>query len=208
MISIMCSNCGKENVEENKNNIITECAFCFATLNQLPTGINENKQVVKIKNLTLIYQITQDKIEININEKVILGRENHGRELFEKIRINGKVTISRKHCSIEYKDGKFYLFDDSSLNGTFLGINKIDCKKNEQVIENHDFVYLGEEPFMALINFEDPEQLEKEKTDSEENSRIVKQYQCNDQNCGGYKSEKPFELCPVCGTFNNVIFIY
>jgi dipeptidyl-peptidase-4 len=24
----------------------------------------------------------------------------------------------------------------------------------------------------------------------------------------GYKSEKPFELCPVCGTFNNVIFIY
>lgn len=208
MLKLICPNCNAENKFSNKNKIPSECTFCWEPI---PDGVEiedvENKR--EINGLTIIYQITQHSLNIPITGKVILGRDNFGASLFSKILFNGKHVISRKHCSIEFKDGNFYLLDEGSLNGTYYGVNKLICKDAPQIIEDKSIFYLGEEAFIAQINFKDDGQdkdLDIEAKESE--TRNVKNYRCNDQNCSGYESSEPFDVCPVCGAFKNIISVY
>ena len=51
--------------------------------------------------------------------------------------------ISRQHAKIEYRDGRFYLTDLGSTNGTYL--NKTFVAKNEKVkLKSMDILTLGE----------------------------------------------------------------
>ncbi len=128
--------------------------------------------------------------------------------MFSQILYNGKPTISRRHCSIEFKDGKFILSDEGSLNGTFAGVNKLDCRNNPQVIEHNSILFIGKEPFLAQINFKQKKSDAEENKPTEETTRKIKHYRCNDQNCSGYTSEEIFDYCPECSSFNNFIVIY
>ena len=207
MIKIICTNCNQENKFISERDILPECEHCFAVLEQPYTILPCEETDIEVKGLTLIYQITQEKIEITAKEKAILGRENVGNELFSRILSNGKPVISRIHCSIEFIDGKFIIKDENSVNGTYYGLNKQDCSKTPQIIENNGILYIGEEAFLARINIKKESRKEAENKESKENATPVK-YRCNDENCSGYESEKKFDVCPVCDASNNIIQIY
>ena len=208
MLKVICPNCKAENKFQNRNSIPSECTFCWEPI---PDGVEikgeEDNQ--EISGLTIIYQITQQRLIIPAGEKVILGRDNYGANVFSQILFNGKPVVSRKHCSIEFKDENFYLLDEGSLNGTFYGVNKLNCKGSPQVIEDNGIFYMGEEAFIAQINFKDEIQNKDLSTIVKEvETNAIKHYRCNDQNCSGYESPTSFDVCPVCGAYKNIIPVY
>ncbi len=202
MFKIVCPNCEKENLFQSRNNTPTECSFCWE---QIPQGVQivEQKESREIPGLTIIYQITQQRIEISTFHKVILGREYFGANVFSQILFNGKPVVSRKHCSIEFKDGNFYLLDEGSKNGTFYGVNKLSCKDSPQLIEDGSIFHIGEEPFIAQINYkEDVKQQEGGKIGEQEKEKKVIQYRC--RGCGN-DFGKFTDECPNCEKYNSLI---
>jgi pSer/pThr/pTyr-binding forkhead associated (FHA) protein len=208
MLKIICPNCDKENIFQSRGNMPSECSFCFTsfpstiTISEIADGSRE------ITGLTIIYQINQQRLEISTLHKTILGRENFGAAVFSKIFFNGKPVVSRKHCSIEFTDGKFYLLDEGSLNGTFYSVNKISCKTSPQVIEDKSIFYIGEEAFLAQINFkEEAKKVEVVTPTKEEETKAIKVYRCNESGCG-YETQSFISVCPNCSTYNSLIPIY
>lgn len=208
MLKLICPNCKAENKFHNRNSIPSECTFCWEPI---PEGIEivgeeDNKEII---GLTIIYQITQQGLNIPASDKVILGRGNYGANVFSQILFNGEPVISRKHCSIEFKDGNFYLLDEGSLNGTFYGVNKISCKGSPHIIEDKRIFYLGKEAFIAQINFKDEIQNQGlAETAKGLETKTIKLFRCNDQNCSGFETSEPFDVCPVCGAYRNIIPVY
>jgi hypothetical protein len=182
-----------------------KCSILFEEERVIEIEIIEEKE---INSLTLIYQINQQRIEIPSLSKTIIGRENFGADVLSKILFNSKPVISRKHCSIEFREGDFYLIDEGSLNGTFIykGDNKISCKDNQQKIENKNVIYLGEEPFLTLINFK--EQIaENKKVNNDEIQQKMKisNYKC--KKCG-ITSNEDITKCPNCGFKKAFVPVY
>ncbi len=209
MFKIVCPSCKAENKFQSRDNTPIECSFCWESIPQ-DTQIIGNEDSREIIGLTIIYQITQQRIEISTLHRTVLGRENFGANVFSKIFFNGKPVVSRKHCSIEFKGGNFYLLDEGSLNGTFYGINKLSCKNSPQVIEDKSIFYIGEEAFLAQINYEEQKQetIQHTEIENKKEAKAIKLYRCNDQNCSGYESPSPFDVCPSCGAFKNIIPVY
>ena len=208
MFKIVCPNCKAANKFHNRSSIPSECSFCWETI---PEGIeiDDEEDNQEIIDLTIIHQITQQRLNVPAATKVILGRDNYGANAFSQILYNGKPVVSRKHCSIGFKDGNFYLVDEGSLNGTFYGVNKLSCKDSPQIIEDKSIFYLGEEAFIAQINFKDEIPIENLATVTKEvETKTIKLYRCNDQNCSGYESPDSFDVCPICGAYKNIIPIY
>ncbi len=206
MRKIICPNCNRENKFHSRSNTPSECSFCFDSFDSSITIIEYNDDGREITGLTIVYQINQMQLEISTLHKTILGRENFGASIFSKIFFNGTPVVSRKHCSIEFKDDHFYLLDEGSLNGTFYGVNKISCKISPQVIENKSIFYIGEEPFLAQINYQERKQeaLSVQAIESKDEVKVVKLYQCNEPMCG-YESKNNVSICPKCNTFNSLI---
>lgn len=202
MHKIICPSCNKENIFNNRNEASSECTFCWksfpenVSISELP---DENREIV---GLTLVYQIKQHRLEVSTLHKTILGRENLGASLFSTIFFNGKPVISRKHCSIEFIDGNFYLLDEGSLNGTYYGVNKISCKNAPQIIENKSILYIGEEPFFAQINFKTPEINEITAKAINEELKKIKGYRC--KACGSEFNEYLL-TCSTCERYNTLI---
>jgi pSer/pThr/pTyr-binding forkhead associated (FHA) protein len=98
--------------------------------------------------LFIIYALRSDGSEVEIvkvpedGSEVVLGR----REL-EQYAWRDPQTISRKHFTIRVKDGKAYVRDDGSLNGTYIDGKDIRGKSEVEVP-------LGKE--IALVNPEQP----------------------------------------------------
>lgn len=207
MLKIICPNCDKENTFQSRGNTPSECSFCFTSF---PTSItitetaDDGREII---SLTIIYQINQQRLEISTMQKTILGRENFGANVFSKIFFNGKPVVSRKHCSIEFANGKFYLLDEDSLNGTFYGVNKISCKSSPQVIEDKSIFYIGEEAFLAQINYQEHKQEASSQSTREiiNESKTIKQYRC--RGCGN-NFEEFSDDCPICDRYNSLIPIY
>jgi protein-arginine kinase activator protein McsA len=207
MLKIICPNCDKENTFQSRGSTPFECSFCFTSF---PSSITISETAVDgrgIIGLTIIYQINQQRLEISTLRKTTLGRENFGASVFSKIFFNGKPVVSRKHCSIEYKDGKFYLIDEDSLNGTFYGVNKISCKNTPQVIEDKSIFYIGEEAFLAQINYQDTKHEETSQLVMEiiNETKTIKQFRC--RSCGN-NFEEFSDDCPICDRYNSLIPIY
>ena len=206
MLKIICPNCEKENTFHSRGNIPSECSFCFTEFPTTSTFSETADSVSEITGLTIIYQITQQRLEISTLHKSILGRENFGASVFSEIFFNGKPVVSRKHCSIEFTNGKFYLLDEGSLNGTFYGVNKISCKNSPQVIEDKSIFYIGEEAFLTQINYKEQEQKAdfKREAEHDENER-VKSYKC--KKCGTESNTFTIK-CSRCGFKNTLIEVY
>ncbi|MDY0202106.1 MAG: FHA domain-containing protein [Bacteroidales bacterium] len=209
MLKVICPNCKAENEFQNRSSVPSECTYCWEPIHE-GIEIDGEEDNREITGLTIIYQITQQRLNIPAADKVILGRDNFGANVFSQIHYNGKPVVSRKHCSIEFKDGNFYLLDEGSLNGTFYGVNKLNCKEFPQLIEDKSIFYIGEEAFIAQINYKEST-LNKEdlKTNQDElDTKVIKFYRCNDQNCSGYESPDTFDVCPICGAYKNIIPFY
>lgn len=213
MPKFVCPNCEKENSLLPGSPIPDECIFCFSfippDIEVVSDQINAVQDSVPV-GLILIYQRNGEQFEVSNQPLSILGREHVGGSLLFSILINGKPVISRKHCSIEFKDGQFYLSDEGSVNGTFYGVNKISCANFPQRIEDNSILYLGQEPFLARIKY----QILAQTSDVESNDSIPDpepalqstptRYRCNESSCG-YEAEVYSQVCPGCDTYNSMI---
>jgi len=191
MLTIKCPNCEKNNIFEGE--ISKECQFC-------------SEDLCPATGLTLTYQLTGQKIEIPLLPKIVLGRGNIGGDVFSNISHNGKTVISRAHCSIEYRNGNFYLHDEGSTNGTFYGESRINCKIEPQQLENNSFIFLGREPFMVQINYrqnENPAQAET--VDLVEETVSAAKFRC--RSCG-FEVENFQEDCPSCSAVYSLMEVY
>jgi len=209
MLKILCPNCNRENSFQSRSDIPSECSFCFDSFGSSITITETKEDGREITGLSIIYQITQQRLEISTLHKTILGRENFGANIFSQIFFNGKAVVSRKHCSIEFIEGNFYLLDEGSLNGTFYGVNKISCKNSPQLIEDKSIFYIGEEAFLAHINHQESKQEESPKVEETRNEEVkaIKLYRCNESGCG-HESQTFASVCPDCSTYNSLIAIY
>lgn len=205
--NFICEN-GHANLFTDKNNPPVACSDCSVAFEEERVVEVEANDTREVTGLTLIYQIDNQRLEISTLHKAILGRENFGASIFSKILFNGKPVVSRKHCSIEFKEGQFYLLDETSLNGTFYGVNKLSCKDTPQIIEDKSIIYLGQEAFLAQINYREtkPQSQEKEREATQEVVRIIKRFRCNEPNCG-FETETEVRYCPKCKA-KNLIPIY
>jgi hypothetical protein len=203
MSEIVCPSCGKESSFDNGSSSPIECPFCFEEIDHsVISGVSKGDQ--EVAGLTLIYQINQQRLEIPASGKTVLGRDSFGASILSRVFFNGKQVISRRHCSIEFRENRFYLRDEGSLNGTYYGSDKIDCKDSPQIIQNESLVYLGEEPFLAKIQSRRTEELVENKPPAEEPVPSNKRYRCNESMCG-YETENPPRVCPQCKTVNSFV---
>lgn len=209
MVEVVCPSCGKNNSVDGDSDLAVECHFCFEELKACEASDASNA-CQRITGLKLVYQINQQRIDIPASGRTVLGREAVGANVLSNIFFNGKQVVSRKHCSIEFRENGFYLQDEGSLNGTFYGANKIDCRSSPQLIRNGNLVYLGEEPFLAKVETESVEsRIEKEK-ELPVPAPVIGKYRCNDPNC-----IPPFEsatlptskVCPKCGNFDRFVAV-
>jgi hypothetical protein len=207
--NFICESGKHNNYFNERNNPPNECENCYETFEWSKVVEVQNYSDSEVTGLTIIYQITQQRLEISTLHKTILGRENFGANIFSQIFFNGKHVVSRKHCSIEFKDGKFYLLDEGSLNGTFYGVNKLSCKNSPQAIEDKSIFYIGEEAFIAQLNVQEAkvESVKKEIAEKQEEIKQIKLYRCNESGCG-YETQTTIAVCPSCSTFNSLIAIY
>jgi phage FluMu protein Com len=206
MSVIACPSCGKVSPFDNGSGLPIECPFCFEDIDQ---SVNSSvpKRDQEVAGLTLVYQINQERLEIPALGKTILGRDGFGASLLAKIVFNGKQVISRRHCSIEFRENKFYLQDEGSLNGTYYSSDKIDCKHSAQIIQDESLVYLGEEPFLAKVQSRRTERPVENKSAAEGSVPSPRNYRCNESMCG-YETESPPRICPQCKAFNSFVSIH
>jgi hypothetical protein len=206
MQRIVCKNCGKENLISSERNSIKECAFCFEQLPVADEITNCNSTDGQPVSLILTYKKTSEKIVIPIAEKVILGRDGLGADVFNRILSEGKPVISRRHFSIEFRDDSFYIKDEGSKNGTYYGAAKLSCKV-EQKLEENDILFIGEELFLAQIEYADQckDKLQAIEPSVEETKPVV--YRCNETGCG-YESNDFAAVCPKCSTYNSLVPIF
>ncbi len=208
MYNFICENDHDNFFSEKKNQpfCCRQCSVAFEEERVIEVETTDELEVI---GLTLIYQADQKHIDIPLCDKIILGREHFGEEVFSNIQYNGKFVVSRKHCSIEFKAGNFYLRDENSLNGTFVGINKINCKDSPGIIEDNGLVFIGREPFLVKFN---RKKLEKDKlsrdyiNEPDKNIETNILFRCNESGCG-YESISFVPVCPKCTTYNSLIRI-
>ncbi len=205
--NFICEGGKHSNYYTDRNSPPLECKDCFEKFDfsNVVEIADENKK--EIVGLTIIYQINQQRLEISTLHKTILGRENFGANIFSQIFFNGKLVVSRKHCSIEFREGNFYILDEGSLNGTSYGVNKISCKNSPQIIKDKSIFYIGEEAFLAHINYQELNQEESPQVEEVTNQvvKAIKEYRC--RGCGN-NFEKFSDDCPNCDRYNSLIPIY
>ena len=112
------------------------------------SATGENKAFVEKPLMKLISVNTDIEVEANITKDVfILGRNTFtasGDNVF-----NNKL-IGRIHCKIEKIDGKYYVEDLNSVNGTFLNGTKLEANCS-QSIKNGDSLRLANTEFRIVI---------------------------------------------------------
>jgi hypothetical protein len=84
----------------------------------LPEDEEDREPVKILKEMTL--KVTGRNEKINIKDGEILGRNNVGAKIFRE-----NTNISRAHAKITYEDGKWFIEDLDSDNGTYIKGKKI-----------------------------------------------------------------------------------
>ena len=216
MYKIVCDYCGEEIIFEEASQKPETCPNCNSFFDKIkPQKVfesTESRTEDQIKNteqqlctgLTLVYQKTGDIIHVD-QTKATLGREAFGADVLGDI-----AQISRKHCVVEFIDNQYKVTDLGSFNGTFAGTLKINCRENpQQVLNNNDLIFLGQEPFLVQLHFEDQPSMAAGDVSTRHDDKIIDDtqpdqrrsviYRC--KNCGkDYKYKK--DICEECGTFS------
>lgn len=132
-------------------------------------------KVKKPDNREYIIELNKLAIESNKTACITIGREpsNH------IVLADPQKNISRKHCLLQCKEGRWWIIDKGSSNGTFLrrnnGQSEIDVRNEELVpLKNEDeILILGE-----IDAFEKPVFWRLKFIDSEETNQVI-QFQIN-----------------------------
>jgi hypothetical protein len=131
MTQIYCSECGFQNPES-----ANYCARCGALL-QKAEGASETTQSLTPEDVAEL----SDQHDLGLEGPALVVRAGGGRagESFrpagERTRIGRSpdcdiflddVTVSRNHAVLIEEDGRFFVEDQGSLNGTFVNRKRID----------------------------------------------------------------------------------
>lgn len=87
-----------------------------------------------------------------VNGKTFLlceGVTSIGRDSSNQVQLND-ISVSRRHCLIEYENGEFKITDLDSLNGTFV----FETAANKTVLHHEDKIRIGDHLFLFLIGDE------------------------------------------------------
>ena len=105
-------------------------------------------------------------------------------------------TISSKHAFLRYEQGKFYIIDTKSLNGTFLlrSSYKIEVTKAEEIFPN-DHVIFGNKivPFSELLDLTINKEVEDELPQPKKEGKKIRCMEC-------FKPILSNEICPSCNS--------
>jgi hypothetical protein len=141
---VYCSECGFQNPEA-----ANYCSRCGALLEKGEKRV-ETTQAFSAED---VGELARDPVE-GLEGPALVVRSGGGRA-GESFRPNGErtrigrspdcdvflddVTVSRNHAVLVERDGRFYVEDEGSLNGTFVNRRRID----NQELENGDEVQIG-----------------------------------------------------------------
>jgi pSer/pThr/pTyr-binding forkhead associated (FHA) protein len=153
---IECANCGQQYQFTDLSQRPAKCEHCLNPLDSEPVKplaepVTTQAAITagKIAGLILIYQKTGEKIEIKNVTEVILGRENFGQQVLSKV-----PQVSRRHCQLKIQDNQVWVTDLDSMHGTYIGVDKINCKTQpDSALRHNDYLYLGQELFLVNINY-------------------------------------------------------
>ena len=144
MSHVYCSECGFQNPEA-----ANYCSRCGALLEKGESGA-ETTQAFSAEE---VGELAREPVE-GLEGPALVVRSGGGRagESFrpsgERTRIGRSpeceiflddVTVSRNHAVLVDHDGRFFIEDQGSLNGTFVNRRRID----NQVLENGDELQIG-----------------------------------------------------------------
>jgi len=207
MYKITCAYCGEEITFVKESEKPDTCPNCLSLLGSTPVDTSlENATITEVESrnpngLTLIYQKTNEEISIPHCNEIVLGRESYGHEVLGKV-----PQISRRHCKIEFIDGQYRVTDLGSLNGTYVGLSKTDCKMYpQQPLNDSDLLFLGREPFLVKLHYEETCDAEEASAADEAHepaetiARKKKVYRC--LACGMHYESKT-EICENCGSYD------
>jgi hypothetical protein len=153
MSAIDCPTCGQR-VTVTDASAPGDCPNCFNVLSSAGSGPQRHIPMrgptansAAAGGLTLRYQTTGETIAIPLSERVVIGREAHGREVLHRV-----AQVSRQHCAIDCEAGCYLVTDLGSMNGTFVGVDRRDCRLSpRQPLRNRELLVLGREMFLAVI---------------------------------------------------------
>lgn len=212
---IICGYCDEVILFSDPSQRPQSCPNCNSFISDLvpePVPGTRPQETVSVPpdELILIYQNTGEEIHVPAAERVLLGRQYHGKEVLEKI-----PQISRIHCIIEFRDGQFRISDADSMHGTFVGVAKKDCKLYPgQILTDTELLFLGREPFLVKLAVT---------TDSARGSQPLaepvvpvspsestaapktERFRC--KNCGE-ESEIGMQVCEKCGSWGTLESIW
>jgi hypothetical protein len=203
MYKITCDYCFEANYFDDPANQPEFCSNCNSPLGHLtPEEISDielaAEKSMKIPNgFTLTYEKTGETIEVSHNEIIILGRQNIGKDILEKI-----PQISREHCKIEFYDNRYLVTDLNSLNGTYLGITKRDCLKHtKQELNDGEVLFLGREPFKIRLNYLKETKQNFPSHKNNENDLPAVKFKC--KACGKIH-DMNLMICDNCGSYGQI----
>ena len=153
---MFCTNCGKKLDDDMKF-----CIFCGAPQENDASGIEKSpfydvnykppieiKETAKVENGFLVLQdMNNDEIlyATDFSMPAIMGRDKISCTML----IENDKSVSRKHCQFFCKDGRCYVKDLGSSNGTILNGEKISEVKQIKV---GDHLKIGGKE-LVVVNF-------------------------------------------------------
>jgi len=204
-LEIKCLNCNNLIVANSMADAPKECEHCQEDLlwtESIQSETESNYEATKEGEIIGVrWQCQKNSGSFQVfksNGKTqLIGRNYLGAEILNDIIFNNILIVSRKHCSIEFIENQVFIKDESSTNGTFRTVEKVNCSVKQQLRDN-DIIWLGNEPF--VISFDYNTTTEKKLS---QNSKDEK-YRCN--GCG-FEDIKLHPTCPNCSLFKGMISV-
>lgn len=199
MIEFKCIECKGINKIEQNSQLPKECEICYIEFNynqlqEMQIIISENKSLENLEVIKLIFthQVSRESFIVNPLESMLIGRNFFGANILRTIKDNDVPVISRKHCSVEIIDNKVYIKDELSKNGTFKGVDKINCR-TRQLLLDEDLIYFANDAFVVTFEYE-----KRNEVDTNPEVKGNSNFSCND--CGVTYSELKPSHCQCGGT--------
>lgn len=119
---VKCTMCGTENSQGNEF-----CDSCGAKLSAIPAA-----SPILVAPITRLILPQGDEIKVDSYPRA-MGRADF-------VRVNKSEYVSRKHFELSIENGKYYLADTNSTNGTKINNNTVTTKTE---LKDGDVIELG-----------------------------------------------------------------
>jgi pSer/pThr/pTyr-binding forkhead associated (FHA) protein len=132
-----------EQNDDGKTNILPDLD---RALRDLPQGATGTDSLAHKKEVLLVIADKVERLMLSENRHCLLGRFTNTKPSAEAVDLNPydaqEHGVSRIHAQLHLEDGRVYLSDLDSTNGTFIGSEKLNPHKPTEV-GNGDQVRLG-----------------------------------------------------------------